>query len=705
MTQEIITQITDTVGTEVFGIWFLIGAAFVFFMQAGFAMVETGFTRAKNAGNIIMKNLMDFCIGTIVFIFLGFGLLLGEDALGGLVGIPTLGIFTDYANFDWSNFVFNLVFCATAATIVSGAMAERTKFLSYCIYSAMISAVVYPIEAHWIWGGGWLSQLGFHDFAGSCAIHMVGGVTAFIGAAMEGARIGKFSRDKNGKVTKVHAFPGHNLVIGALGCFILWFGWYGFNGAAATTGPQLASIFMTTTIAPATATVVCMIFTWLRYGKPDVSMCLNASLAGLVAITAPCDVTDGLGALIIGAVAGVLVVFGVWFCDNVVHVDDPVGAVAVHCLNGIWGTIAVGLFATTNAPESTLKGLFYGGGFGLLGTQLLGVVTVLAWTVVTMTIIFKVIDMTIGLRVSEEEEIVGLDSKEHGLASAYAGFSIMDITEGAMNENENTDLGVADYDAASPIQRAAAVPVAGPVDADTGMHKVVIIAKLSKYERLKAALNNLGVTGMTVTQVMGCGIQKGAGEKYRGVEMDVTVLPKVKVEVIVGNIPVEKVIETASKTLYTGHVGDGKIFVYKDLTITDMSCIQCLGCCFDDFLNRNISNDNFYFYLWKNGYVHLNSTIFLAGTFLDTTSHNLGNCHSCNTKIIQCCFQALVLGKFCNNNNFVHSCICIYRSGYRYSRCSLDWRCCVIICYSKICVFIFIHCTFCNIHDAESCIC
>ena len=389
------------------------------------------------------------------------------------------------------------------------------------------------------------------------------GIWFLIGAAMEGARIGKFSRDKNGKVTKVHAFPGHNLVIGALGCFILWFGWYGFNGAAATTGPQLASIFMTTTIAPATATVVCMIFTWLRYGKPDVSMCLNASLAGLVAITAPCDVTDGLGALIIGAVAGVLVVFGVWFCDNVVHVDDPVGAVAVHCLNGIWGTIAVGLFATTNAPESTLKGLFYGGGGGLLGTQLRGIVTVLAWTVVTMSIIFKVIDMTIGLRVSEEEEIVGLDSKEHGLASAYAGFSIMDITEGTMNENENTDLGVADYDAASPIQRAAAVPVAGPVDADTGMHKVVIIAKLSKYDRLKSALNNLGVTGMTVTQVMGCGIQKGAGEKYRGVEMDVTVLPKVKVEVIVGNIPVEKVIETASKTLYTGHVGDGKIFVYN----------------------------------------------------------------------------------------------------------------------------------------------
>lgn len=475
----------------------LIGAAFVFFMQAGFAMVETGFTRAKNAGNIIMKNLMDFCIGTCVFIVLGCGLLLGEDALGGFLGLPTMGIFTDYANFDWSNFVFNLVFCATAATIVSGSMAERTKFLAYCIYSGVISAVIYPIEAHWIWGGGWLSSLGFHDFAGSCAIHMVGGLTAFIGAAMVGARIGKFTKDEKGKITKVNAFPGHNIVIGALGCFILWFGWYGFNGAAAATGDQLASIFMSTTIAPAVATVVCMIFTWIKYGKPDVSMCLNASLAGLVAITAPCDVTDTAGAIIIGAVAGLLVVFGVWFCDNVAHVDDPVGAVAVHCLNGIWGTIAVGLFATSTVPESTIDGLFYGGGFSQLGIQLIGVISVLTWTAVTMTIVFKLIDKTVGLRVSEEEEIEGLDVKEHGLASAYAGFSIMDVT------------------------------------------------------------------GMTVTQVMGCGIQKGAGERYRGVEVDATVLPKVKVEVIVGNIPVSKVIETAKKTLYTGHVGDGKIFVYN----------------------------------------------------------------------------------------------------------------------------------------------
>ncbi len=563
MTEEMMTAISETVGTEVFGIWFLIGAAFVFFMQAGFAMVETGFTRAKNAGNIIMKNLMDFCIGTCVFILIGFGLLLGEDALGGFLGLPTMGIFTDYANFDWSNFVFNLVFCATAATIVSGSMAERTKFLSYCIYSAVISAVVYPIEAHWIWGGGWLAQMGFHDFAGSCAIHMVGGITAFIGAALVGARIGKFSRDKQGKVTKVHAFPGHNIVIGALGCFILWFGWYGFNGAAAATGSQLASIFMATTISPAIATVTCMIFTWIKYGKPDISMCLNASLAGLVGITAGCDVTDALGASVIGIVSGLLVVFGVWFCDNVAHVDDPVGAVAVHCVNGIWGTFAVGLFATDTAPENTVNGLFYGGGFTQLGIQIVGIVSVLAWTAVTMFIVFKLIDKTVGLRVSEDEEIEGLDVKEHGLASAYAGFSIMDVNEAMLSENENTDLGVSDYEKASETQKRASVPVAGAADTATGMHKVVIIAKLSRYDRLKNALNELGVTGMTVTQVMGCGIQKGAGERYRGVEMDVTVLPKVKVEVVIGNIPVDKVIETAKKALYTGHLGDGKIFVYN----------------------------------------------------------------------------------------------------------------------------------------------
>ena len=560
LTEELMSTITDNVTGEILtGVWFLIGAALVFWMQAGFAMVEAGFTRAKNAGNIIMKNLMDFCIGTVVFILIGAGLLLGNDA-GGFCGIPTLDIFTNYGEFGWSAFVFNLVFCATTATIVSGAMAERTKFSSYCIYSAVISALVYPIEAHWIWGGGWLSEIGFHDFAGSCAIHMVGGCSALIGAALLGPRIGKFIK-KDGKVTKVNAFPGHNLVIGALGVFILWFGWYGFNGAAAWTTGQLASIFLTTTVAPAVATVVCMLFTWVKYGKPDVSMCLNASLAGLVAITAPCDVTDAGGAAIIGAVAGLLVVFGVWFLDNVIHVDDPVGAVAVHFLNGIWGTLAVGLFATTSAPESELTGLFYGGGFKLLGIQSLGVVSVLAWTAVTMTIVFLIIKATNGLRVTEEEEIEGLDIKEHGLPSAYAGFAIMDANANMTEVNENTDLGEDDYVKASDAQKDAAVKVVkAPIESD--INKVVIIAKLARFEQLKKALNDLGVTGMTMTQVMGCGIQKGAGEKYRGVEMDATLLPKVKVEVVVSKIPVDSVIEAAKKALYTGHIGDGKIFVY-----------------------------------------------------------------------------------------------------------------------------------------------
>ena len=567
------SEIYEALHAEIYGVWFLIGAALVFWMQAGFAMVETGFARAKNAGNILMKNLMDFCIGTVMFVLVGFGLMFGENALGGFLGIPSLQIFSDYANFDWSTFVFNLVFCATTATIVSGAMAERTKFLSYCVYSAVISAVIYPIEAHWTWGGGWLAGIGFHDFAGSNCIHMVGGICALIGAAILGPRIGKFSKDKAGKIVKVNAFPGHNIPLGALGVFILWLGWYGFNGAAATSIPQLGSIFLTTTVAPSVATVVCMIFTWIRYGKPDVSMCLNASLAGLVAITAPCDSVDCFGSIVIGLVAGLLVVFGVWFLDNVLRVDDPVGAVAVHCVNGIWGTIAVGLFSTNSVPGyaiaaaqgNEMLGLFYGGGFKLLGIQLLGMFCTAAFTAVTITIAFLAIRAIFGLRASAEEEITGLDSTEHGLTSAYAGFSIMHITGNAMEENENTDLGVDAYEEASEAMKDASVKVVGepmPAKIDTGMHKVVIIARLARYDKLTKALNDLGVTGMTATQVMGCGIQKGGGERYRGVEIDATLIPKVKVEVVVSKIPVRSVIEAVKKALYTGHIGDGKIFVY-----------------------------------------------------------------------------------------------------------------------------------------------
>ena len=565
-------EIMELLDGEVFAVWFLIGAAFVFWMQAGFAMCEAGFTRAKNAGNIIMKNLMDFCIGTVMWFICGASLMLGENTLHGFAGGFRFDVFTHYGTFDYSAFVFNLVFCATTATIVSGSMAERTKFSSYCIYSAIISAVIYPIEAHWTWGGGFLSQWGFHDYAGSNCIHMVGGICAFIGAWMLGPRIGKFEKDKSGKITKVNAFPGHNLVIAALGVFILWLGWYGFNGAAATDVPTLGSVFLTTTVAPSVATVVCMLFTWIKYGKPDVSMCLNASLAGLVAITAACDVTDCAGAAIIGTVSGLLVVFGVWFNDHVTHVDDPVGAVAVHMFNGIWGTIAVGLFATDTAPGFALagikEGIFYGGGSGQLIKQFGGILVTAGWTVVTIWLAFTIIEKTVGLRVSEEEEIMGLDSTEHGLPSAYAGFAIMDISNTmTMSVNENTNLGEDSYEAASEAKRNAAVPVVrtdttGIPEISTGISKVVIIAKLSRYDKLKKAMNELGVTGMTVTQVMGCGIQRGAGEKYRGVEIDATLLPKVKLEVVVSSIPVEDVIAAAKKTLYTGHIGDGKIFVY-----------------------------------------------------------------------------------------------------------------------------------------------
>ena len=570
-------EIYEMLHGEVFGVWFLIGAAFVFWMQAGFAMVEAGFTRAKNTGNILMKNLMDFCIGTVMFIVIGFGLFLGEDMVG-IIGKPGFDIFTDYANFQWSNFVFNLVFCATAATIVSGAMAERTRFLSYCVYSAVISAVIYPVEAHWTWGGGWLSQIGFHDFAGSNCIHMVGGICALIGAAMVGPRIGKFVKDsKTGKI-KVNAFPGHNLPLGCLGVFILWLGWYGFNGAACTSVDQLGSVFLTTTVAPALATVTTMIFTWLKYGKPDISMCLNASLAGLVGVTASCDTVDCLGASIIGIVSGFLVVFGVWLLDNKLHIDDPVGAVAVHMMNGIWGTIAVGLFSTDTVPGNEIVGLFYGGGFKQLGLQFVGMFSTAAWTAVTITLTFLAIKAIFGLRVSERDEIVGLDVAEHGLPSAYAGFSLMDISNTSMEINANTSLGDESYDEAPDYKKDAAVPVVMSGDIDTSLpgspekdmtaadgrsiYNVTIMTRLTSYDILKKALNDLGVTGMTVSQVMGCGIEKGAGERYRGVEMDVTLLPKVKVEVVVSKIPVKDVIDAAKKALYTGHIGDGKIFVY-----------------------------------------------------------------------------------------------------------------------------------------------
>ena len=549
-------------------IWVLIAAILVFFMQAGFALCEAGLTRAKNTGNILMKNMMDFCIGTPCYWLVGFGLMFAGSGplIGGLD--PLIQGTYDFGTLPtWCYAIFQTVFCATAATIVSGSMAERTNFKAYCIYSAAISLVVYPISGHWIWGGGWLSSLGFHDFAGSTCVHMVGGLIACLGAAMLGPRIGKY--DKNGKA---RAIPGHNITAMALGVFILWFCWFGFNGGStvamtADADMELASLVMfNTNLAAAVATVVGMIFTWIRYGKPDVSITFNAALAGLVAITAPCDCVTPVGAFFIGLVAGFLVVLAVEFFDNVAKIDDPVGAVSVHMVNGIWGTLAVGLFS--NGGDGVGAGLFYGGGFTQLGVQALGVVSVAAYVLVVMFVVFKLTDKTVGLRVPAQIEIDGLDIHEHGLASAYSGFAINDMTGMDMDVNENTDLGEDDYSKASESQINAAVKVTNRqtiVDGvyDTGMHKVSIICRLAKFDALKKALNDLGVTGITMTQVMGCGIQKGAGEKYRGVELDANLLPKVKVEVVVSKIPVDSVIEASKKALYTGHIGDGKIFVYN----------------------------------------------------------------------------------------------------------------------------------------------
>lgn len=535
------------------GVWFMIGALLVFFMQCGFAMVETGFTRAKNAGNIIMKNLMDFCIGTVVFSLLGFGLMMSEDYVAGFIGVPNLNMFTDWMNFDWNSFVFQLVFCATAATIVSGAMAERTKFSAYCVYSAIISLVVYPIEAGWVWNGqGWLAQLGCIDFAGSIVIHMVGGISALVGAIILGPRIGKYG--KNGKV---NAIPGHSITLGALGVFILWFAWYGFNGAAAADGARLGQILLTTTVAPAVATVTTMLFTWIKNGKPDVSMCLNASLAGLVAITAGCADVDAIGAAVIGIVSGILIVVAVEFVDIKLKIDDPVGAFSVHGVNGMWGGLAVGLFATGNG-QNGITGLFYGGGFAQLGKQALGIVTIVAWTVVCMIIVFTIIKKTVGLRVTKDEEMKGLDICEHGLISAYADFMPIGVGTASLDETFDVEGNV-------PATQAVPVQLAGKYDMATDgtkITKIDILLKQSKLEALKEEMDKLGITGMTVSQVLGCGAQKGKAEYYRGVAIESNLLPKMKVEIVVCKVPVKAVVDAAVKALYTGHIGDGKIFIY-----------------------------------------------------------------------------------------------------------------------------------------------
>lgn len=541
-------------------IWVLFGAALVFFMQAGFSMCEAGFTRAKNTGNILMKNLMDFCIGTTAFWLVGFGLMFGGG--NAIIGKFDPLIRGDYSSILpagvplWAFAVFQTVFCATSATIVSGAMAERTKFSAYCIYSAAISLLIYPISGHWIWGGGWLSQMGFHDFAGSTAVHMVGGVCALIGAKILGARIGKY--DKDGKP---HAILGHNLTFAALGVFILWFCWFGFNGAS-TVGMDsdalmetAGRVFFNTNMAAAVAGCVTLIFTWIRYKKPDVSMTYNAALAGLVGITAGCDAVSPAGAAVIGIICGTLIVLAVEFFDKVAKIDDPVGAVSVHCVCGAVGTILTGLFATGVTTEA---GLFYGGSLHLLGVQTLGVLSVAAYVAVVITIVFMVIKHTIGLRAGAEDEIAGLDISEHGLLTAYAGFAMFPDT--ATTDEENVPVMITSE---TPV--AEAIPVKKVLTFEGGtpkFTKVQIICKESRFEALKTAMMDLGITGMTVSHVLGCGVQKGKPEYYRGVQVEANLLPKVQIDIVVSKVPVRSVIETAKKVLYTGHIGDGKIFVY-----------------------------------------------------------------------------------------------------------------------------------------------
>ena len=541
-------------------IWVLFGTALVFFMQAGFSLCEAGFIRAKNTGNILMKNLMDFCIGTPAFWLVGFRLMFGKGS--GIIGSFDPLIRGEYSQALpsgvplWAFAIFQTVFCATSATIVSGAMAERTKFSAYCIYSAAISLLIYPVSGHWIWGGGWLSQMGFHDFAGSTAVHMVGGICAMIGAKILGPRIGKY--DKNGKP---QAILGHNLTFAALGVFILWFCWFGFNGAS-TVGMDsdalietAGRVFFITNLAAAVACCAALIFTWIRYKKPDVSMTYNAALAGLVGITAGCDAVDAVGAAVIGVVCGILIVLAIEFFDKIAKIDDPVGAVSVHCVCGAAGTVLTGLFAT---GETTEAGLFYGGGAHFLGIQVLGVLAVAAYVAVVITIVFLAIKHTIGLRVKPEEELAGLDVSEHGLFTAYAGFSMLPDTI-AEDVDTNTVFAMGD------VPEAEAVPVKTVPAFEEGtpkFTKVEIVCKESKLEALKAAMMNLGITGMTVSHVLGCGVQKGKPEYYRGVQIEANLLPKIQVEIVVSKVPVRSVIETAKKVLYTGHIGDGKIFVY-----------------------------------------------------------------------------------------------------------------------------------------------
>lgn len=549
--------------------WVFLAAILVFFMNLGFASVEAGFARSKNTVNILSKNFIVFAVSSLGFILMGWGLMFGGDnPIVGTENIFILGT-TDYSFYDntltanvpfWGKFFFQLVFCGTAATIVSGAVAERVKYISFILFSFVLTLIIYPIVGHWIWGGGWLSSLGFMDFAGDTVVHSVGGWAALAGAWILGPRIGKYG--KNGKP---RAIPGHNMSLAVIGLFVLWLGWFGFNPGSTMSFQNPADvvhILMTTNTSAIAAILTSTAVSWIFLGKPDLGMTINGCLAGLVGITGSCAYVSVEASLLIGAISGVIVVFSVMFFDRI-KIDDPVGATSVHLICGIFGTICVGLFAKEGVTSLSAKnGLFYGGGAELLGVELIGIIAVGAFVFVSSSIVWLALKYTVGIRVSAEEEITGLDVGEHG-NRAYPDF-VAEVEKYA----EDSDVFIAEQvtEEVPNDTKIDDVPVTYVKKESGSSHKltmVQIICKESKFEALKHAMTELGITGMTVSHVVGCGVQKGKPEYYRGAPVETNLLPKVQVEIVVSKIPVKSVIETAKKVLYTGHIGDGKIFIYN----------------------------------------------------------------------------------------------------------------------------------------------
>ncbi len=556
------TMIIDTM-------WVLVAGILVFFMNLGFACVEAGFARAKNTVNILSKNFIVFAVSSLGFMVLGWGLMFGSDNpfIGTqnlfILGNADLSVYNDTLTSNvpfWGKFFFQLVFCGTAATIVSGAVAERIKYISFIVFSFVLTLVIYPIIGHWVWGGGWLASLGFMDFAGDTVVHSVGGWAALAGAWILGPRIGKYGKDG-----KVKAIPGHNMSLAVIGLFVLWLGWFGFNPGSTMSFQNPADvmhILVTTNTAAIAAVLTSTITAWIFIGKPDLGMTINGCLAGLVGITGSCAYVTVEASLLIGAIAGVIVVFAVMFFDRI-KIDDPVGATSVHLICGVFGTLCVGLFAKEGVTSlSTKNGLFYGGGFEFLGAQLIGIVAVGAFVFVSSSLVWYVIKKTLGIRVSREEEITGLDIGEHGNI-AYPDFTSVATVSESMNGIESFKSEARSAIAATTtVSEDTAIPVVHKEHIGAKMTKVTIITNQAKLSDLQDSLEKLGVTGLTVTNVLGHGMQKGHETYFRGAPVDTRLLPKVKIDVIICKIPTDTLVEAVRKVLYTGKVGDGKIFIY-----------------------------------------------------------------------------------------------------------------------------------------------